>query len=59
LFSALIESINALGSHIYDIAKHASTIKEDDVTISGFSFTTKCKTHDEVSELLLQAEKKF
>lgn len=48
-----------MGSYICDIVKQSGTIKEDDVTISGFSFSNKSKNHDEVIELLLQAEKKF
>lgn len=59
LFTALIESIHSLGSYFFELIKQAGTIKEDDVTIPGFSFSRFLKTHDEVSELILQAEKKF
>lgn len=59
LFTALIESVHSLGAHIFETAKSAGQIKEDDVSISGFSFSRHLKSHEEVSELLLQAEKKF
>lgn len=59
IFTALLESINCLGSYFYELIKQAGSVKEDDVTIPGFSFSRLSKSHDEVAELILQAEKKF
>lgn len=58
VMGALTESINTLGKHIYEVVKQSCSIKEDDISISIFSFSNRSKTHDEVVELLLQAEKK-
>ena len=59
IMNALSQSVQTLGSHIYAVLKQSCSIKEDDSNISVFSFTSKVKTHDEVMELLIQAEKKM
>ena len=58
LMNALTQSIQTLGNHIYDIMKQSCSVKEDDVNISIFSFSKQTKTHDEVVDLIIQAEKK-
>jgi hypothetical protein len=57
----LIESINSLGnyldykgSYIYELHKEACSIKDDDLGLSTFSYSTNLKTHDEVAQLLLK-----
>jgi hypothetical protein len=53
LFNVLIESINCLGSHIYDLMKQAGTFKEDDITLPTFSFSIRSKSHNEIIEQIL------
>lgn len=59
LFTALIESIHGFGTHVFELTKLSGSIKEDDINLSGFSFSKHVKSHDEICELLLQAQKKF
>ena len=47
--------MHGFGSYVFDVVKQAGSVKEDDVTISGFSFSKNLKTCDEIGELLLQA----
>jgi len=54
---ALVESINSLGMYIYELHKTSCSLKEDDLNISTFAFRKIVKSHDEVSELFLKAEK--
>jgi hypothetical protein len=49
----LIESINSLGTHIYDLMRQAGTFKEDDITLPTFSFSSKSKPHQEIIEQIL------
>lgn len=57
IIGALVESINSFGMYVYELHKNASSMKEDDLNISTFAFRKVVKSHDEVSELLLKAEK--
>lgn len=55
LVAPLVESINTLGSYIFEIHKEACGVKEDDLSFSSFSFKKQPKSSDEVVEIFLKA----
>ncbi len=55
----LVESINTLGSYIFDIHKESCSVKEDDLSFSTFSFRKDIKTTDQAIELFLKSEKEL
>ncbi len=42
----LVESVNSLGSYIYELNKTSSTLKDDDLAMLSFSFKKSLKSHD-------------
>jgi hypothetical protein len=55
----LVESINTLGTYIFEIHKESCSVKEDDLSFSTFSFRKDIKTTDQAIELFLKSEKEL
>lgn len=53
----LVESINTLGTYIYEIHKDSCSVKEDDLSFSSLSYRRDIKTTDQVIEIFLKSEK--
>lgn len=55
----LVESVNTLGTYIYEIHKESCSVKEDDLSFSTLSFRKDIKTTDQVIDIFLKSEKEL